>query len=235
MPRRCRACRKPTGGHWHQEHEIRVPFTSEPTFPSVSTSAYYAARYLRVVAGSPDSDRRLSLWHGRSFRDAALFHRGHHCGVEIQAEVLNGLLQGRSIVDLPGWLAALLATSLVACCWAFCWCAPLRPVDDLGRHGRGVAGLMGSIAPGPLVEPAACLIGLLLSYLIWNWRRLSVILAYFGWELARLDNEPKVLPERRRAPASKGDVLQGRIFALNKPSAVPAIRGALWRTAGACR
>lgn len=42
-------------------------------------------------------------------------------------------------------------------------------------------------------SPAACLIGLLLSYLIWNWRRLSVILAYFGWELARLDNEPKVL------------------------------------------
>jgi signal transduction histidine kinase len=65
-------------------------------------------------------------------------------------------------------------------------------------------------------SPAACLIGLLLSYLIWNWRRLSVILAYFGWELARLDDEPKVLPERRRAPASKGDVLQGRIFALEQ-------------------
>ncbi|MEX5624307.1 CHASE2 domain-containing protein, partial [Pseudomonas syringae] len=39
---------------------------------------------------------------------------GTTAGVEIQANVLNGLLQGRSIVDLPSWLAALMATSLVA-------------------------------------------------------------------------------------------------------------------------
>eukprot|EP01034_Spumella_vulgaris_P012497 gene12497-15912_t len=57
---------------------------------------------------------------------------------------------------------------------------------------------------------------MLLGYLVWNWRRLSVILAYFGWELARLDSEPKVLPERRRAAVSKGDVLQGRIVALEQ-------------------
>ena len=45
-------------------------------------------------------------------------------------------------------------------------------------------------------SPLASLVGLLLAYLIWSWRRLNAVLAYFGWELARLDREPKVLPER---------------------------------------
>jgi len=86
----------------------------------------------------------------------------------------------------------------------------------IGCMAIALVGACALLRIGHWWSPAACLIGLLLSYLIWNWRRLSVILAYFGWELARLDDEPKVLPERRRAPASKGDVLQGRIFALEQ-------------------
>lgn len=65
-------------------------------------------------------------------------------------------------------------------------------------------------------SPTASLMGMLFGYLIWNWRRLSVVLTYFGWELARLDNEPKVLPERRRAPFPTGDHLQGQIMALEQ-------------------
>lgn len=210
---------EPTGGHWHQEHEIRVPFTSEPDpFPSVS--------YVSVLRGEvpPESLRgRLILIGASAYGMADRFVTplsstvGTTAGVEIQADVLNGLLQGRSIVDLPGWLAALLATSLVALLLGLLL---VRPRYALWMTLAGMAAaLLGSWALlrlGHWWSPAACLIGLLLSYLIWNWRRLSVILAYFGWELARLDNEPKVLPERRRAPASKGDVLQGRIFALEQ-------------------
>ena len=208
-----------TGGHWHQEHEIRVPFTSEPDpFPSVS--------YVSVLRGEvpPESLRgRLILIGASAYGMADRFVTplsstvGTTAGVEIQADVLNGLLQGRSIVDLPGWMAALLATSLVALLLGLLL---VRPRYALWMTLAGMAAaLLGSWALlrlGHWWSPAACLIGLLLSYLIWNWRRLSVILAYFGWELARLDNEPKVLPERRRAPASKGDVLQGRIFALEQ-------------------
>jgi signal transduction histidine kinase len=65
-------------------------------------------------------------------------------------------------------------------------------------------------------SPAASLLGMLLGYLIWNWRRLNAVLAYFGWELARLDSEPKVFPERRRSQAPAGDVLQGQIVALEQ-------------------
>lgn len=65
-------------------------------------------------------------------------------------------------------------------------------------------------------SPAASLLGMLFAYLIWNWRRLSVVLTYFGWELARLDNEPKVFPERRRAQMPTSDPLQGQIMALEQ-------------------
>lgn len=62
----------------------------------------------------------------------------------------------------------------------------------------------------------ASLLGMILGYLVWNWRRLNAVLAYFGWELQRLDNEPKVFPERRRTAAPAGDVLQGQIVALEQ-------------------
>ncbi|OPA97064.1 ATPase [Pseudomonas fluorescens] len=206
-----------TIAHWHREHAIRVPFTADEHFPSVS--------YVSVLRGEvpPEALRgRLILVGATAYGMGDRFITplssvGSTAGVEIEANILNGLLQGRSVVDLPGWLAALLATSLVA---SLLGLLLYRPRYALWMTlGCMAAALMGSwvlLRLGHWWSPAACLIGLLLSYLIWNWRRLSVILAYFGWELARLDDEPKVLPERRRAPASRGDVLQGRIFALEQ-------------------
>lgn len=209
---------EPLGQQWHQEHEIRVPFTSpDERFPSVS--------YASVLRGevSPEWLRdRLILVGATTYGMGEsivtpLSSTGSTAGVEIQANVLNGLLQGRSIVDLPGWLAALMATSLVASLLGLLLYRPRYALwMTLGCMATSLLMSWALLSLGHWWSPAACLIGLLLSYLIWNWRRLSVILAYFGWELARLDNEPKVLPERRRAPASKGDVLQGRIFALEQ-------------------
>ncbi|NWC75985.1 CHASE2 domain-containing protein [Pseudomonas sp. P7759] len=205
--------------HWHREHAIRIPFIAPHThFPSVSYASVLrgevAPEQLRgrlILVGSTASGM------GDRFVTPLSSTVGTTAGVEIQANVLNGLLQGRSIVDLPGWLAALMATSLVALLLGLLLYRPRYALwMTLGCMAVAVLGSLALLRLGHWWSPAACLIGLLLSYLIWNWRRLSVILAYFGWELARLDNEPKVLPERRRAPASKGDVLQARIFALEQ-------------------
>ena len=65
-------------------------------------------------------------------------------------------------------------------------------------------------------SPTPAALGMLFGYLIWNWRRLSVVLTYFGWELARLDSEPKVFPERRRTRFTGADRLQGQIMALEQ-------------------
>ena len=210
--------REPDGQHWHREHAVRVPYTAQGHFPSVS--------YVSVLQGEvpPDVLRdRLILVGATAYGMGDRFVTplsstvGSTAGVEIQANILNGLLLGRSIVDLPGWLAALMAASLVALLLGLLLYRPRYALwMTLACMVSALFGSWALLRLGHWWSPAACLIGLLLSYLIWNWRRLSVILAYFGWELARLDNEPKVLPERRRAPASKGDVLQGRIFALEQ-------------------
>ncbi|QJI14671.1 CHASE2 domain-containing protein [Pseudomonas sp. ADAK22] len=208
----------PDGQHWHREHAVRVPYTAQGHFPSVS--------YVSVLQGEvpPDVLRgRLILVGATAYGMGDRFVTplsstvGSTAGVEIQANILNGLLLGRSIVNLPGWLAALMAASLVALLLGLLLYRPRYALwMTLACMVSALLGSWALLRLGHWWSPAACLIGLLLSYLIWNWRRLSVILAYFGWELARLDNEPKVLPERRRAPASKGDVLQGRIFALEQ-------------------
>ena len=210
--------RKQVDQGWHRDHAVRVPFTAHDHFPSVS--------YTSVLEGKvpPEALRgRLILVGATAYGmgdrlvTSLASPVGSTAGIEIQAKILNGLLQGRSIVDLPGWLAALIATSLVGLLLVLLLYRPRYALwMTLGCMAATLLVSWALLRMGHWWSPAACLIGLLLSYLIWNWRRLSVILAYFGWELARLDNEPKVLPERRRAPASKGDVLQGRIFALEQ-------------------
>ena len=205
--------------NWQREHGVRVPVIAPGArFPSVS--------YVSVLHGEVPPEMlhgRLILVGGMDSGLGDYFFSplsstvGATAGLDIQANVLNALLQGRSIVDLPGWLAALLATSLVAVPLGLLLHRPRYALwMTVGCMLTALLIALGLLRLGHWWSPAACWIGLLLSYLIWNWRRLSVILAYFGWELARLDNEPKVLPERRRAPASRGDVLQARIFALEQ-------------------
>jgi CHASE2 domain-containing sensor protein/signal transduction histidine kinase len=205
--------------HWHREHAIRIPYIAEHThFPSVSYASVLHGevppellRDRLILVGATDSGL------GDRFFTPLSSMVGTTAGIEIQANVLNGLLQGRSVVDVPGWLAALMATSLVALLLGLLLYGPRYALwMTLGCMAVALLVSLALLRLGHWWSPAACLIGLLLSYLIWNWRRLSVILAYFGWELARLDNEPKVLPERRRAPVRKGDVLQARIFALEQ-------------------
>ncbi|WP_339529594.1 CHASE2 domain-containing protein [Pseudomonas mucidolens] len=208
-----------TSKDWQRDNAIRIPFiAADDGFPSVP--------YVSVLRGEvpPELLRdRLILvgatapGMGDRYVTPLSASVGTTPGVEIQANILNGLMQGRSITVLPGWLAALLATSMVAVLLGLLLFRPRYALWlTLGSMTIALLGAWGLLRLGAWWSPAACLIGLLLGYLIWNWRRLSVILAYFGWELARLDSEPKVLPERRRAPVSNGDVLQGRIYALEQ-------------------
>lgn len=130
---------------------------------------------------------------------------------------LTALLSFNAQTMSNGSAAALLSVCLVACVLGLLL---LRPQLALWTTvgGMGLALLLSAVlgAEGWWWSPMASVLGMLLGYLIWNWRRLSVVLAYFGWELARLDGEPKVFPERRRAPYTGNDRLQGQILALEQ-------------------
>ncbi|MBK5509462.1 sensor histidine kinase [Pseudomonas sp. TH15] len=133
---------------------------------------------------------------------------------------LTALLSYRAQINLldvaPG-IGALLSVGLVACVLGLLlW----RPRWALWVTLIGMACVL--LTSAGLAEtrrwwsPTPAVLGMLFGYLIWNWRRLSVVLTYFGWELTRLDSEPKVFPERRRTQFTGADRLQGQIMALEQ-------------------
>ncbi|HCU2016390.1 TPA: CHASE2 domain-containing protein [Pseudomonas aeruginosa] len=204
---------------WQRDHAIRIPFIgADAGFPSVP--------YVSVLRGEvPDSllrDRLVLVGAtapglGDRYVTPLSASLGTTPGVEIQANILNGLLQQRTAVDLQPWLAALLSAAGVALL--------LGLMLFRSRHALLLTPACAALALGlswALLlngwwwSPLASLVGLLLAYLIWSWRRLNAVLAYFGWELARLDREPKVLPERASPPRAGNDPLQNRIAALEQ-------------------
>jgi signal transduction histidine kinase len=133
---------------------------------------------------------------------------------------LTALLSYRLQLNLhdasPG-LSALLSVGLVACVLGLLLWRP-RLALWLTLSGM-LCTLLTSAGLAELSRwwsPTPALLSMLLAYLIWNWRRLSAVLTYFGWELARLDSEPKVFPERRRARFPSGDRLQKQVMALEQ-------------------
>ncbi len=208
-----------TAQGWARAHGILIPFISANAgFPSVP--------YVSVLRGEvpPEllRDRLILIGStapglGDRYVTPQSASIGTTPGVEIQANILNGLLQQRSIVTLADGLATLLSVSIVALLLGLLLLRPRHALWlTLGCMGAALLASRLLLRMGWWWSPAASLLGLLLGYLIWNWRRLSVVLAYFGWELARLDSEPKVLPERRRTQVPGGDLLQRQIVALEQ-------------------
>ncbi|BBP74056.1 two-component sensor [Pseudomonas sp. Ost2] len=204
---------------WQRRNAILLPFVAGAGgFPSVP--------YISVLRGEVPPqllrDRLILVGAtapglGDRYVTPVSEQAGTTAGVEIQANLLNGLLQQRSIVALSPLPSLLLSVSTVALLLGGLL---LRARHALWLTLAGMiallAGAWGLLRLGLWWSPAASLSGFLLAYLIWSWRRLSAVLAYFGWELARLNDEPRVLPERRRPIVPGGDVLQGRIAALEQ-------------------
>ncbi len=204
---------------WLRSNPVRIPFISPHAgFPSVP--------YVSVLRGEvpPELLRDKLILIGTTapglgdrYVTPQSASVGTTPGIEIQANLLNGLLQQRTIVALGQWPVAALSVLLVAALLGLLLVRPRHALWlTLACMAAALLGSAGLLRLGLWWPPVASLLGMLLAYLIWNWRRLSVILAYFGWELARLDSEPKVLPERRRTQAPAGDVLQGQIVALEQ-------------------
>lgn len=206
---------------WVNDHRIRIPYLkSAHAFASVSYSsvlrgevpdAVLRDRIILIGATAPGlGDRYVTPISGSA---------GGTPGIEVQASILNGLLQGRSVAELPNWLGALLAVVPVMLLLAIMLLSGLR-FALLSSFGVGALTLLACLLllqAGWWWPPSASLLGVLLAYLLWNWRRLNAALGYLGWELARLDQEPQVLPERTfNKGRFTGDIIQQRIIALER-------------------
>ncbi|WP_175625096.1 MULTISPECIES: CHASE2 domain-containing protein [Oxalobacteraceae] len=117
-------------------------------------------------------------------------------GVEINANILSGLIEGRSIRPAARWqtiLFTLLSTSL-----ALLACRYFSPFGALGLT-LFLASLISALTYGAFLEelwipPSAAILMVVIVYPLWSWRRLEAALAYLSEEFARLNQTtPMVL------------------------------------------
>ncbi len=133
-------------------------------------------------------------------------------GVYIHANVLDTLLTGREIE--PGGALPLVFASLLplaALLGGFLVLSPRRSLLlTAGLAALVVAGSAALLYGARLwLSPVPAVIGLVVVYPVWNWRRLETTMAYLRKELQRLADGPHLLP---RAPQPRrefgGDVLE---------------------------
>ena len=182
---------------------------------------YAKLSYADVLAGKVPADRLRGRIVVIGVTASGLYDRfatpvsgelGPLPGVYIHANVLDTLLTGREIQPLARWvvfvsslapLAALLAGFLV-----------LSPRRSLLLTG-GLVLLAAAVSAALLylgrlwMSPMPAILGVVIVYPIWNWRRLEMTMAYLRGELQRLADEPHLLPQApQRRREFGGDVLE---------------------------
>ncbi len=146
-------------------------------------------------------------------------------GVEIHANILQGLREGIDIYRIDAlWSGALTIAMLLCVMLTYLWLSPRRSL--LLTLGAIAFTLLGSAMLFRFsywwFSPVGLASALLLAYPLWSWRKLEATQRFFDEELSRLENEPVVVPQEavlRIAPQNKNNafvpgVIENRIATL---------------------
>lgn len=142
-------------------------------------------------------------------------------GVEISAQALAALREGRALRPAAPWEAgmltlAVLSLAVLALRFARPREALLSMFGLLALVGFACLALLQTI--GVQWKPAAAALGLMLLYPLWSWRRLESALDYLDREFQRM--RLQLPPDARQRPsASDGDMLDRRMAALSAAAA----------------
>ena len=140
-------------------------------------------------------------------------------GVELQANLLDTLLTGRSVGLAPP--AVLAALSLLPLWLALAGFLIFRPRLNLALW----AGLsLATVAASALLllhgrvwaPPTAALAGLFLIYPLWSWRRLEATSAYMFQELQAFSREPDLLSALSRPKGPPTDVIDRQVLLMHR-------------------
>ncbi len=192
-----------------QGHRL-IPFAGPPGhFPRLS--------YAQVLRGAfhPDSLRDRIVLVGVTATGLGdvlptpLSGRGQPmAGIEINANILQSLRNGEAVKPLARHWQLLLTGLLVALPLLLYSRLPPRLVPLLAL-GLILSLLLLSLMVlqfgGIWFAPSAALLGLVLSYPLWSWRRLEQMVLHLDQELQRLSQGPQLLP----APNDLKDLQQG--------------------------
>jgi CHASE2 domain-containing sensor protein/signal transduction histidine kinase len=172
---------------------VMIPFLPEGTFRSVAFStvlagevpqAFFRDKIILVGATAPGLGDRFPV-PGPAGSTMS--------GVEIQANMLSGLLYDRFVRDAPNWLANLGALLPI---WilmvSFLRLRPGRNlmVSLLLIIAVCALSLFGLVAFGVWLPPGPALLGLLIVYPLWGWRRLQVLSSFVAQQSILLRSDP---------------------------------------------
>lgn len=120
-------------------------------------------------------------------------------GVELQANVLQGLRHDTLVRPLPQPLALLIVALLAAL--PLLWLPRLMPLTGLlASLGWLVLLTLAAGAqalwPGVWIPPGGALAAALLAYPLWSWRRLEAARRHLDWELQTLGGNAEPPPQR---------------------------------------
>jgi signal transduction histidine kinase len=212
-----------SANRWIQDAWYHIPFAGPPghfrafsyvdvlTMTDSEMRAAFNGRFVLVGATAPSlADAYPTPGSGRNSRAMP--------GIEIQANVLQGLMEGTEIRIAGVWASVGLSIGfLLMVMAAFPLFAPRWSLTL--AFGIALASVVVSAAMFEFLHwwwsPAVTFLVVLLAYPLWSWRKLEATQKFLDDELSRLDREPNVVPilaaQRREASAGDGFPLPGLI------------------------
>lgn len=206
---------------WQRADQMYIPFAGNvgyiQSIPYVAVlrgevpAEFFAGKYVLIGATAPGMTD--------SYPTPVSGNTGAMPGIEIHAQILSNLMQEKSIhVATPletilfaivpifmAMLGYLLLSPRLALFAAGMWLLMTVFTSYIGLRFMNI-----------WLPPSVAIIGIVISYPLWSWRRLEAAINYLGQEFTRLDREPHLLPEEKIArPAEDAtDILEQRIAAM---------------------
>lgn len=204
----------------HHHFLERIPFAGPPGhFSTVS--------YIDVLSGRiPPSffDGKYVLIGATASGIASMFptpvttDQRVMSGIEVNANILAGLIEERGIHDAARWEVALF--TVIAVLAALFSCRYFSPFSALGMTAALLCLVSIATYVAFLAEiwlpPAAALLMVIAVYPLWNWRRLEAALSYLGEEFSRLNKDSTMVLRQRNETGTpdNSDFLDRQIIAI---------------------
>ncbi|MFA9273728.1 MAG: CHASE2 domain-containing protein [Candidatus Aquirickettsiella gammari] len=186
-------------GIWQRDFQMHIPYYG-------SSGHFNSVPYVSVLRGEVPAEflRDKYVLIGTTaqgmadaFPTPVTSNEGALSGIEINANILASLLDGRSIIKAQAWQT--FSISCIVVLLALCSLLLLSPRAALFT----VAGLIFALLVtsitllkfGFWLPPASAVLVLIVAYPLWSWRRLEAAIAFLGEEFILLDQEPHLLPE----------------------------------------
>lgn len=215
-----------TSRYWHREQAMPIPFLGAPgRIAHVS----YAAVLRGEVAADTFRNRHVLIGvtaHGlgETFQTPVSQLGEGMSGVEVIAQFLDALRQGKHIEMLPKVANAVLSALLVlALLWHFRHATPRHALIASASLAVGAVLVSWALmAWGIWWPPFGLTLGALLSYPVWSWRRLEATAQDLETELRAMAGEPGMrlmLPSSKSEQTAGADFMQQRTDAISRAGA----------------